>query len=92
MKVVFFHDIHQEDEGKKAKKALSTYVSVHLWQNGTKLFFRGQVIWEAVMDELLSIGLSNAKKVFFFSLSHSIFSFFNSQLDKTFCSVLSPTP
>ncbi|PHU05090.1 Pectin acetylesterase 5 [Capsicum chinense] len=32
------------------------------FKNGTKLFFRGQVIWEAVNGELLSIGLSNAKK------------------------------
>lgn len=32
------------------------------FKNGTEFFFRGQVIWEAVMDELLSIGLSNAKK------------------------------
>uniref|UniRef100_A0A3Q7IPF7 Pectin acetylesterase n=1 Tax=Solanum lycopersicum TaxID=4081 RepID=A0A3Q7IPF7_SOLLC len=32
------------------------------FKNGTEFFFRGQVIWEAVMDELLSIGLSYAKK------------------------------
>lgn len=32
-------------------------------QNGTKLLFRGHLIWEALMDELLSIGLSNAKQV-----------------------------
>ncbi|RVW33804.1 Pectin acetylesterase 5 [Vitis vinifera] len=32
-------------------------------KNETQLFFRGQRIWEAVMDELLSIGLSNAKQV-----------------------------
>ncbi|KAL5973302.1 hypothetical protein ACLOJK_029952 [Asimina triloba] len=31
-------------------------------QNGTKVFFRGQHIWEAVMDELLSIGLAHAKQ------------------------------
>ncbi|KAF5773781.1 putative pectinacetylesterase/NOTUM [Helianthus annuus] len=30
--------------------------------NDTKLFFRGQLIWEAMMDELLSIGLSNAQE------------------------------
>ncbi|XP_074379197.1 pectin acetylesterase 5-like [Apium graveolens] len=30
--------------------------------NGTKLFFRGQLIWEAVKDELLSLGLSNARQ------------------------------
>lgn len=30
--------------------------------NGTKLFFRGQLIWDALMDDLLSIGLSSAKK------------------------------
>jgi hypothetical protein len=29
-------------------------------QNGTKFFFRGQRIWEAVMDELLLKGLKNA--------------------------------
>ncbi|THG23762.1 hypothetical protein TEA_003792 [Camellia sinensis var. sinensis] len=28
-----------------------------------KLFFRGQLIWETLMDELLSIGLSNARQV-----------------------------
>ncbi|XP_019161756.1 PREDICTED: pectin acetylesterase 5-like [Ipomoea nil] len=33
-------------------------------KNGTKLFFRGQLIWEALMDEFLSIGLSEAKKAF----------------------------
>lgn len=31
-------------------------------KNDTKLFFRGQLIWEAMMDELLSIGLSNAQQ------------------------------
>ncbi|KAM5560112.1 pectin acetylesterase 5-like [Rosa sericea] len=31
-------------------------------KNGSKLFFRGQLIWEALMDELLSIGLSKAKQ------------------------------
>ncbi|KAK6942959.1 Pectinacetylesterase/NOTUM [Dillenia turbinata] len=31
-------------------------------KNGTKLFFRGQLIWEAIMDELLSLGMSNAKQ------------------------------
>lgn len=30
--------------------------------NGTKLFFRGHLIWEAIMDELLSVGMSNAKQ------------------------------
>ncbi|GAV69462.1 PAE domain-containing protein [Cephalotus follicularis] len=33
-------------------------------KNGTKLFFRGQLIWEAIMEELLSIGLSAAKQAF----------------------------
>ncbi|XP_038989026.1 LOW QUALITY PROTEIN: pectin acetylesterase 5-like [Phoenix dactylifera] len=33
-------------------------------QNGTKLFFRGQRIWEAIMDELLMKGLANAKQAF----------------------------
>ena len=32
-------------------------------QKGAKLFFRGQLIWEAVKDELLSLGLSNARQV-----------------------------
>ncbi|KAK6290450.1 hypothetical protein POUND7_001991 [Theobroma cacao] len=32
------------------------------FKNGTKLFFRGQLIWEAFTDELLSLGLSNAKQ------------------------------
>lgn len=31
-------------------------------KNDSKLFFRGQLIWEAMMDELLSIGLSNAQE------------------------------
>lgn len=31
-------------------------------KNGSKLFFRGQLIWEALMDELLSIGLSKSKQ------------------------------
>ncbi|KAD3336221.1 hypothetical protein R6Q59_028549 [Mikania micrantha] len=30
--------------------------------NDTKLFFRGQLIWRAMMDEILSIGLSNAQE------------------------------
>ncbi|XP_071908118.1 pectin acetylesterase 5-like isoform X1 [Coffea arabica] len=31
-------------------------------KNGPELFFRGQLIWEAVMDQLLSLGLSNARQ------------------------------
>ncbi|KAL5549966.1 hypothetical protein UlMin_000142 [Ulmus minor] len=31
-------------------------------KDGSKLFFRGQLIWEILMDELLSIGLSKAKQ------------------------------
>ncbi|BBH06117.1 Pectinacetylesterase family protein [Prunus dulcis] len=31
-------------------------------KNGSAPFFRGQLIWEAVMDELLSVGLSKAKQ------------------------------
>ncbi|KAK7373735.1 hypothetical protein VNO80_07151 [Phaseolus coccineus] len=31
-------------------------------QRGSDLLFRGQVIWEAIMDELLSIGLSKAEQ------------------------------
>ncbi|KAI5682364.1 hypothetical protein M9H77_03592 [Catharanthus roseus] len=31
-------------------------------KNGTVLFFRGQLIWEAVMDELLFLGLSSARQ------------------------------
>ncbi|OVA06262.1 Pectinacetylesterase [Macleaya cordata] len=31
-------------------------------ENSTKLFFRGQLVWEAVMDELLSLGLANARQ------------------------------
>lgn len=37
-------------------------------QNGTELFFRGQLIWETLMDEFLSLGLSNAKQVAFLTL------------------------
>ncbi|KAL6528702.1 hypothetical protein OROMI_029347 [Orobanche minor] len=32
-------------------------------QNGTKMFFRGQLIWETLMDELLSIGMSKAREL-----------------------------
>ncbi|KAB1224101.1 hypothetical protein CJ030_MR2G023211 [Morella rubra] len=32
------------------------------FKNGTALFFRGQLIWEALMDELLSLGISRAKQ------------------------------
>ncbi|XVF76634.1 hypothetical protein PTKIN_Ptkin13bG0282100 [Pterospermum kingtungense] len=32
------------------------------FKNGTELFFRGQLVWEAIMDELLSLGLSKAKQ------------------------------
>lgn len=32
------------------------------FNNGTKLFFRGQLIWRAIMDELFSMGLSKAKE------------------------------
>ncbi|XP_038877646.1 pectin acetylesterase 5-like isoform X2 [Benincasa hispida] len=31
-------------------------------QNGNILYFRGQLIWEALMDELLSVGLSKARQ------------------------------
>ncbi|KAK7292659.1 hypothetical protein RJT34_15510 [Clitoria ternatea] len=31
-------------------------------EKGSRLFFRGQIIWEAIMDELLSIGMSKAKQ------------------------------
>ncbi|OMO97181.1 Pectinacetylesterase [Corchorus olitorius] len=32
------------------------------FKNGTELYFRGQLIWEAIMDEFLSLGMSNAKQ------------------------------
>ncbi|XP_018490602.2 pectin acetylesterase 5 [Raphanus sativus] len=32
------------------------------FKNGTRLFFRGQLIWEAIMDELLSMGMSDSKQ------------------------------
>jgi hypothetical protein len=32
------------------------------FKNGTRLFFRGQLIWEAIIDELLSMGMSDAKQ------------------------------
>uniref|UniRef100_A0A7C8ZIA1 Pectin acetylesterase n=1 Tax=Opuntia streptacantha TaxID=393608 RepID=A0A7C8ZIA1_OPUST len=32
------------------------------FHNGTNLFFRGQLIWEAFMDELLAMGMSNASR------------------------------
>ncbi|XP_028068643.1 uncharacterized protein LOC114271229 isoform X2 [Camellia sinensis] len=50
--------------GTKSRYAI---VMVHLLlgtlKNGTELFFRGQLIWETLMDELLSIGLSNARQL-----------------------------
>ncbi|KAL0426321.1 UNVERIFIED_CONTAM: actin [Sesamum latifolium] len=33
--------------------------------SGTKVFFRGQLIWDTVMDDLLSIGMSKARECFF---------------------------
>ncbi|XP_048500523.1 pectin acetylesterase 5 isoform X2 [Beta vulgaris subsp. vulgaris] len=32
------------------------------FHNGSGLFFRGQLIWEALMDEFLSMGMSNARQ------------------------------
>ncbi|KFK38328.1 hypothetical protein AALP_AA3G100000 [Arabis alpina] len=32
------------------------------FKNETRLFFRGQLIWEAIIDELLSMGMSDAKQ------------------------------
>ncbi|GAA0139939.1 hypothetical protein LIER_01384 [Lithospermum erythrorhizon] len=32
------------------------------FKNETKLFFRGQIIWDAIMDELSSLGLSRGKQ------------------------------
>ncbi|KFK38327.1 hypothetical protein AALP_AA3G099800 [Arabis alpina] len=32
------------------------------FKNETRLFFRGQLIWETIMDELLSMGMSDAKQ------------------------------
>ncbi|KAL5716687.1 [Wnt protein] O-palmitoleoyl-L-serine hydrolase [Ranunculus cassubicifolius] len=32
------------------------------FQNGTKLFFRGQLIWKAIIDEVLPMGLADAKQ------------------------------
>ena len=36
----------------------------HLSKDGTKLFFRGLRIWEAVVDELMGKGMDTAKQVF----------------------------
>ncbi|KAF2303136.1 hypothetical protein GH714_014078 [Hevea brasiliensis] len=47
-------------------KSIYVTVMVHLLlailKNVTNLYFSGQLIWESVMDELLSIGLSNANQ------------------------------
>ncbi|XP_042001013.1 pectin acetylesterase 5-like isoform X2 [Salvia splendens] len=32
------------------------------FHNGTELFFRGQLIWDTLMDELLTIGMSKARQ------------------------------
>ncbi|CAN8270033.1 unnamed protein product [Cochlearia groenlandica] len=32
------------------------------FKNETQLFFRGQLIWEAIIDEMLSMGMSDAKQ------------------------------
>ncbi|GLT68126.1 hypothetical protein SLA2020_403840 [Shorea laevis] len=34
-------------------------------ENGTRLFFRGQLIWEALMDEVLSLGCLVQNRLFF---------------------------
>jgi hypothetical protein len=36
----------------------------HLCKDGTKLFFRGLHIWEAVVDELMTKGMDTAKQVY----------------------------
>jgi len=35
----------------------------HLSKDGTKLFFRGLHIWEAVVDELMAKGMDTAKRL-----------------------------
>lgn len=64
----------------KEDKALSVFVCSYLPQNGTALFFRGQPIWEALMDELLSIGLSSARQVFLLCVNSNLSSFFFFQI------------
>lgn len=49
----------------------------YIQQKGSGLFFRGQIIWEAIMDELLSIGMSKAKQVKLLPPSNIFFSFKN---------------
>jgi hypothetical protein len=44
---------------------LAVVLNNPLLQDGTSFYFRGQRIWEAVMRELLSKGLSRAKEVTF---------------------------
>ncbi|KAG8374327.1 hypothetical protein BUALT_Bualt11G0120100 [Buddleja alternifolia] len=34
------------------------------FKNGSKIFFRGQLIWDTLMDELLSIGMSKSREAF----------------------------
>jgi hypothetical protein len=40
-----------------------TQNNYYIQKKGSGLFFRGQIIWEAIMNELLSIGMSKAKQV-----------------------------
>ncbi|OMO55027.1 Alkyl hydroperoxide reductase subunit C/ Thiol specific antioxidant [Corchorus olitorius] len=54
------------DSYEKFKKAGAEVVCISgddtaSHKNGTELFFRGQLIWEAIVNEVLSFGLSNAK-------------------------------
>jgi hypothetical protein len=44
----------------------------HSCKDGTKLFFRGLRIWEAVVDELMAKGLDTAKQVYVGSIKYSI--------------------
>lgn len=45
------------------KKVTWVVLSLPLSQSRTKFFFRGQLIWDTIMDELLAIGMSNAREV-----------------------------
>ncbi|KAJ0087974.1 hypothetical protein Patl1_31877 [Pistacia atlantica] len=56
-----------------------------LFINGTELFFRGQLIWEAFMDELLSLGMSNAKQ---FGWQDLLFEHKNSWMKLLVCFVI----
>eukprot|EP00268_Persea_americana_P026610 TRINITY_DN2606_c0_g2_i1.p1 TRINITY_DN2606_c0_g2~~TRINITY_DN2606_c0_g2_i1.p1 ORF type:complete len:460 (+),score=56.38 TRINITY_DN2606_c0_g2_i1:93-1382(+) len=67
---IFSHELSQNPDFYNWNKVKIRYCdggsfsgnSEYKPQNGTILFFRGRLIWQAIMDELLSLGLVNASQ------------------------------